>query len=128
MRIFVYGTLRKGGSNFGLMKDANFIAKGTVGGVLLDYGGYPALVSRPHGYTLVHGEIYDVDAPTLARLDKMEGHPHYYRRTMLAVNLGSAHTYPADTYVPVKPDLSAPVIESGDWIAHYKGGFGVQNR
>jgi len=58
--------------------------------VLVDY--FPALLKD--GSTAVRGELYRVDAQTLARLDELEEVPHYYLREQIALaGGGTAQTY-----------------------------------
>ena len=118
-RVFVYGTLLAGESNHGLMRSARFVAAAATPPVfrLHDLDGFPGLCHG--GEAAVVGEVYDVDPPTLAALDELEDHPAYYQRTAIALADGS----PAITYV--LPDVHAagrPVIASGDWRAHRRGG------
>lgn len=43
---------------------------------LVSLGAFPALVHG--GQTAVAGEVYEVEAVTLAALDRLEGHPRFY--------------------------------------------------
>ena len=58
------------------------------------------------------GEVYSVDSPTLAALDRLEGHPRFYRRTPITL-AGGRH---ALAYLQA-PDQThgRPRITSGDW-------------
>jgi gamma-glutamylcyclotransferase (GGCT)/AIG2-like uncharacterized protein YtfP len=77
-KVFVYGTLKRGHCNHHLLKDARFVskAKTTSVHVMLD-GGFPyvsqATKKGPFSGQ-VHGEIFEVDAKTLSRLDSLEGY------------------------------------------------------
>ena len=54
-QLFVYGTLRSGERSHEVLKDAQLVGTGTIGGVLYDIDGeYPALVL--YGHTRVRGE------------------------------------------------------------------------
>jgi gamma-glutamylcyclotransferase (GGCT)/AIG2-like uncharacterized protein YtfP len=69
------------------------------------------------GEGAVAGEVYEVDAPTLARLDALESHPSWYRRTPTTLADGSA----AETYLLTPRHVAGcPVVASGDWRAHRK--------
>jgi gamma-glutamylcyclotransferase (GGCT)/AIG2-like uncharacterized protein YtfP len=37
----------------------------------------------------VKGELYMVDEPTLARLDRLEGHPQFYSREEIRISAGA---------------------------------------
>ena len=70
--VFVYGTLRRGGSNHFRMAGAEFVSSGTVSGRLYRIDWYPGLVLDEAGDE-IHGEVYSVDAEQLAALDIFEG-------------------------------------------------------
>jgi gamma-glutamylcyclotransferase (GGCT)/AIG2-like uncharacterized protein YtfP len=77
---------------------------------LVSLGPYPALLEG--GATSVAGEIYEVDDELLAALDRFEGVPTLYRRTLVQLVGGkSAHGYVLARAAPSR----YPVIESGDW-------------
>lgn len=85
-RVFVYGTLLRGEPNHYILEHACFVREARTPAVftLRDMGAFPALLAD--GSTAVLGEVYDVDAATLARLDRLEGHPRLYRRTPIALS------------------------------------------
>ncbi len=70
--VFVYGTLRRGGSNHFRMAGAAFVSAGTVAGRLYRIDWYPGLVLDDAGDE-IHGDVYAVDADLLAALDVFEG-------------------------------------------------------
>jgi len=82
--VFVYGTLRRGGSNHFRMAQAQFVAAGAVRGKLYRIDWYPGFVADETAGRVV-GEIYMVDAETIAALDEFEGSE--YRRVRIAVEL-----------------------------------------
>lgn len=93
-QLFVYGTLMRGEHHHDTMAGAEFIAEAQTLAeyelLLIDY--FPALV--PGGEQAVRGELYSVDAATLARLDALEEVPHYYvRERVQLAGGGSAETY-----------------------------------
>ena len=112
--VFVYGTLLRGESNADLLAEAHYRghAHTSPGFELVDLGAYPAMI--PGGNSSVMGELYAVDSRTLATLDRLEGHPEYYRRIEVVLSDGT----PAQTYV-MSPDrvVGCPRIESGDWLS-----------
>jgi gamma-glutamylcyclotransferase (GGCT)/AIG2-like uncharacterized protein YtfP len=113
-RVFVYGTLMRGGTYHHLLAGARFIQQACTAPryVLVDLGDYPALLDG--GETRVAGEIYEVPEEMIAMLDALEGHPDYYRRTPIALDDGSE----ALGYVFVDGGAlaSAPTIEGGRWM------------
>jgi gamma-glutamylcyclotransferase (GGCT)/AIG2-like uncharacterized protein YtfP len=121
--LFVYGTLRRGGSNdiARLVPQAQFICAGTLGGRLYNLGAYPALVEDPQG-AAVRGEIYAVPTDGWAALDALEepvcaARPagEYYKTTAM-VN-STEGTMRCVVYVanPARVKLS-DVLEEADWL------------
>jgi gamma-glutamylcyclotransferase (GGCT)/AIG2-like uncharacterized protein YtfP len=74
-RIFVYGSLKRGGSNHAFLCGQSFLgtARTGPGFRLFDLGDYPGLVARPDGQTGIEGEVWAVDPACLVRLDQLEG-------------------------------------------------------
>jgi len=94
VRLFVYGSLRKGERHHDRMRGAEFEgpARTTTGFRLIRHGDYPALVAGGEGS--VEGEVYRVDAALLDELDEFEGCPELYRRERVMLDDGSfAETY-----------------------------------
>lgn len=113
--VFVYGTLRAGGSNHFRMSDAVPLGPGTVRGRLYRVDWYPALLLDPDAGA-VCGELYLVPHDALAALDAFEGAE--YRRVRVAVipeNGGDA----AEAWIweYLEPVDESRRITHGDWIA-----------
>jgi gamma-glutamylcyclotransferase (GGCT)/AIG2-like uncharacterized protein YtfP len=74
-RVFVYGTLKRGGSNHGHLAGQTFIAQArTVPEFrLYELSGYPGLIFDSAKGLSIHGEIWEVDADCLDKLDRLEG-------------------------------------------------------
>lgn len=85
-KVFVYGSLKQGFHNFRLLHDAPFIGVDKTKGTLLDLGSFPGLLAE--GQTTIHGEVYEVDGRSLARLDRLEGHPDFYKREFHTLESG----------------------------------------
>lgn len=86
-KIFTYGSLRKGFHNHGLLRDSEFLGQYHTGpGYIKVPGpGFPFLIPDPEGPG-TYGELYSVTDLTLEMLDRLEGHPHFYVRTMIDVS------------------------------------------
>ncbi len=71
--LFIYGTLKRGGSNHVYMRGQRFVAEASTAAHyrLHDMGGYPGMVSAENGLSIT-GEIWEVDAEGLTRLDELE--------------------------------------------------------
>lgn len=123
--IFVYGTLLRGESNHRFLARASFVAeaRSAPSFELVDLGYFPALIAG--GQTAVHGEVYRVDDETLRRLDRLEGHPHFYTRTGIALEGGvQAQTY----LLPGSQAGSAQRIASGSWRARHEAAAAATTR
>jgi gamma-glutamylcyclotransferase (GGCT)/AIG2-like uncharacterized protein YtfP len=82
---------------------------------LHDLGAFPGMVDG--GADAITGEVYEVDVETLARLDALEGHPRFYRRTPIALADGSF----VETYLLTRAQVEGrPVVTTGSWRAHRK--------
>jgi gamma-glutamylaminecyclotransferase len=112
MKLFVYGTLRRGERAHGLLRGARLLAKASTPArfTLVEMaGGYPALVHG--GCSAVRGEIYGIDESLLRELDPYEDVPELYLRVRMNI---AGH----DCWVYVlRPEHARglPVIASGDW-------------
>lgn len=124
--VFVYGTLRAGGSRDAarFYPGATFVARGRVRGLLYDFGDYPGLrLDAAAGWVV--GDILLANAHALAGLDEWEGidpaapNAGEYRRVAVDV-----FTLPGDAPIACWVyEVSAvraagrPVITSGDWLS-----------
>ena len=129
--IFVYGTLKRGCRNHGLLKSAEFLSEAQTepGCRMVDCGSHPGLVRAqalrtepgraesgraeqaqaesqsgdPAG--IVFGELYRVDAELLAALDRFEDVPNEYERAAIRLSDGQeaqAYFYRGETaHLPV---------------------------
>jgi gamma-glutamylcyclotransferase (GGCT)/AIG2-like uncharacterized protein YtfP len=94
MKVFVYGTLKRGKGNNYLLGDSPLIGTATTKeGFVLFNCGFPKAVdftkdALSHPLLPVKGEVYDVDDRTLRRLDSLEGHPDWYCRRYVPVQVG----------------------------------------
>jgi gamma-glutamylcyclotransferase (GGCT)/AIG2-like uncharacterized protein YtfP len=74
-RVLVYGSLLLGEPNHRILSRATLVgaARTKAGFTLYDLGAFPGMVAG--GDDAILGEVYEVDAATLARLDALESHP-----------------------------------------------------
>ncbi len=96
--VFCYGTLKSGYHNHRLLEDAKFIGKSRTTPDYKIYcnGRFPYMIEVEGGVS-VEGEVYEVDAEQLARLDRLEGHPRMYLRKL--VNLVNEFEQPVEAYI-----------------------------
>lgn len=71
--VFVYGTLKRGGSNHGWIAQQQFVAEARTAPLfrLYDLGGYPGMVRVEDGLS-IQGEVWSVDEVGLIKLDVLE--------------------------------------------------------
>ena len=123
--LFVYGTLRRSGSNdiARLVPAARFETHARLRGTLYHLGEYPALLADPAS-SWVTGEVYRIPPDGWPALDALE---HVvtdtrpdgeYFRIHTEVEAADGTPIRCQTYVanPARMRLDF-VIESGDWIA-----------
>ena len=118
--VFVYGTLRLGGSNdiTRLQPAPRFVGPAQVAGVMYHLGAYPGLLLG--GDRWVVGEVYAIEPALEAILDAIEGvvgqpGDEYIRREVVVLLEGQSL---ACLVYEISPPYvaAAPVIASGDWL------------
>lgn len=111
MKVFVYGTLRKELGNHYFLQDSVFLGNAITDRsyVMLEssLGRSIPYVVKPNKLTkdlttFVHGEVYEVDNLTLANLDRLEGHPGWYKREYVDVFI-SGDTKPTKAMIYFMP-------------------------
>jgi gamma-glutamylcyclotransferase (GGCT)/AIG2-like uncharacterized protein YtfP len=115
-KVFTYGTLRKGCSRNYVLKDSSFLGEATTAAKysLYSLGSFPALTVD--GKTSVLGELYEVSDEVLDLLDRIEGHPNFYTRSMVEISNGEeVYAYFLDGEFD-----NCSFIESGDWVSYIK--------
>lgn len=125
--VFVYGTLRKGGSNDinRLFPPPVLCGSSSVLGCLYDLGAYPGLLltSGPdEGGVAVLGEVYAIDPALERQLDLIEGiqgrlDDEYFRR-QVSVNVEGQSCVCLIYEINPACVPDRPLIEHGDWIRH----------
>lgn len=81
--IFVYGTLKHGGSNHYLLVGQKFIVTAHTQPLFRLYAltGFPAMIEAPQAGLSIEGEIWEVSATCLPTLDELEEVAHgMYKR------------------------------------------------
>ena len=110
--VFVYGSLMSGQQNHQLMAGASFHGTGNTLAeyTLYDSGPWPLLVHS--GCTEVVGELYHVSPNHRSFLDRFEGHPSHFFRTLIQLRDGRQ----VECWLLRKTRLvDWPEITSGDW-------------
>lgn len=121
VHVFVYGTLRRGGSNdIARYRPApQFVGEAVIAATLHDLGTYPGAVLGGDGW--LRGEVYRIAPEVEAALDVLEdvradGTGEYLRR-QLSVDVGGSRL--SCLVYELHPGRAAgrPVIASGDWFS-----------
>lgn len=123
-KIAVYGSLREGLGNHGLIRGSKLLGtfKTNPEYSLYTLGGFPGL--KPNGKTAVTMEVYEVDEDTARRVDQLEGYsPNrpatFYDKVDIETPFGTAGVY---TYVSnIEEDR---LVQSGDWTEFVKERWG----
>jgi gamma-glutamylaminecyclotransferase len=126
-RIFVYGTLMSGLGNHGvLLNSADHVQSTFVGHAktvkyFTMYSAGVPFVDPDLETSQIVGEVWDVSTPALARVDRLEGHPDWYFRLDIEVEILSSHEIvSASMYANRKfrefgLDAESKLIMSGDF-------------
>jgi gamma-glutamylcyclotransferase (GGCT)/AIG2-like uncharacterized protein YtfP len=116
--LFIYGTLMPGLRLEAQMHSARFMGPAQVPGRLVDVGRFPGLLL---GDGQVTGEVYEVDAAHLARLDVVEGlvsgdreASQYWREEVMVLS-GPLQGQQVQTYVYNRPTDGCTPIPHGDY-------------
>lgn len=119
--VFVYGTLRRGGSDHFRMATAKFVSEATLSGRLYRVHWYPGLVLDQAGDE-IHGEVYEVDKDALAILDVFEGlapggvEGTEYRRLKAEVVLKDSQVIEAWVWEWIGATDEIKRLSDGDWL------------
>ena len=87
--IAVYGTLKEGrGNHKHYLSNSKQISKNakTTNKFALYSSGIP-FVTKDQDKTQVNVEVYEVDDETLNKVDRLEGHPNWYRRELTPITI-----------------------------------------
>lgn len=123
--VFVYGSLLSGLHNHPVINPTG-AAQGTPGYTLTgqwtmhDLGAFPALRLDDAGGQVV-GEVYAVDGPTMANLDRLEGFPRFYNRREVVVQTATGRVTCWVYYIADATRLRrCPRVKNNDWRRHYE--------
>lgn len=101
-KVFVYGTLKRGQPNNKLMEgifdgEVTYMGKAVTGKefplvIAPAAWNLPCLLAAEGTGKKVRGELFEVDEEMLSFLDQFEGHPDFYRRKQVIIQLTEDHT------------------------------------
>ncbi len=81
---------------------------------MFDMGSYPAAVA---GTGSVYGDLLTLPAAALEVIDRIEGHPDFYRRKLVTVTTETGSKDAWTYWAPEGFVQGRPRISSGDWFA-----------
>jgi gamma-glutamylcyclotransferase (GGCT)/AIG2-like uncharacterized protein YtfP len=115
-RVAVYGTLKQGNHNHEHhLGDAYYLGSGkTVDAYPLVVSGLPYVLKRKGAGHRVKVEVYDVSTEELQRLDRLESHPHWYRREQVQIKCDSGETVEAWLYF-----MTDNSVDNGIYLEEY---------
>lgn len=96
-KVFVYGSLKSGGSIRGLNQfgeGADIVGKATTQYPdynMVDLGSFPGVFMG--GTKYIQGEVWEVNDDVFEQLDAIEGYPDFYSRTPTQTSQGKAWMY-----------------------------------
>lgn len=98
--VFVYGSLKKGFGNHGLLSQSEFLGEAETCDSrfkMVSLGSFPGVYDV--GNDRIKGEIYAVDHYTLRNLDRLESEGSFYSRRKFSFKLSSGQTVESFIYI-----------------------------
>ena len=117
--LFVYGTLRVGGSHHHLLGEASVIHKGYAlpGYGMYSAGWYPVVVAEQDSPTQVVGDVIGIQADLIPKLDVYEGNEFTRKQIEIPQIKGTVWIY----LLKDSEDVSSyKPVPGGDWLASVK--------
>jgi gamma-glutamylcyclotransferase (GGCT)/AIG2-like uncharacterized protein YtfP len=123
-RVAVYGTLREGEYNHHILVKSGATLLGSTfipGYLMLSLGMFPGIVPCKRDDWEVYVEIYEVDSPTLDKLDKLEGvgNDFYDRVKVDTILFGKVFLYvlsPKYFNLVYNSNRAIKMVMQGDWM------------
>lgn len=123
-QVFVYGLLQRGQGGISLdhLPGAHFKAIAHTHSdnyTMRDLGEFPAVSQG--GMDTIQGELWNVDDETMSFMDRVEGHPNFYRREIIQTDQGPAWMYQInDGSINNYPVVQPPHNQPASWLTHIK--------
>jgi molybdenum cofactor cytidylyltransferase len=113
-RLFVYGSLMRGGLRHVLLRNQRFLREAVTRPKYLLYnlGAYPGLVVAEKDGRAIHGELYEVERRLIPQLDMIEGAPDHYWLQPLEIEDETAPIY---GYICRSAVAGLPLCDGGRW-------------
>lgn len=115
--MFVYGTLMSGYGNNRLLRNETLIGPAkTIEKYELRARGIP-YVNKNNPISQIKGEVYEVSPEALPSLDSLEGHPRWYRREKIPVEINNEIK---EAWIYFNPTPEGELLEDGDFRNYTK--------
>jgi gamma-glutamylaminecyclotransferase len=104
--IFVYGTLKSGFGNHGLISSSDFVDDAILENYNMVYShgshGFPVIYKnkKSHGHIVI-GEVYVVDDYVLKNVDELESNGVMYKRKLVSVKLSDGSSMSVNVYIGI---------------------------
>lgn len=124
--IAVYGTLKKGNGNYErFLSDSHFVGSGkTKAKYPLIISGLPYLIDKKGVGHNVEVDVFKVSNEVLYDLDRLEGHPNWYKRRRVSINVNGrtiqCWVYFNGTDVPINSKLHKSYDKQSTPVKKYK--------
>ena len=105
--LFVYGTLKRGFWNHSFLEGEEFVGEAETKEKYAMYVSGIPFVVKGEQVSTIKGELYRVSSETLRLIDRLEGHPNWYRRELVPVYVwegGRKKEVQAYLYFSLKPE------------------------
>lgn len=102
MIVFVYGTLKRGFSNYHHLANSDFLGKAKLkiaDHSLFDVGPFPVILETRGNSSTIAGELFEITPGVLQALDRLEG-GLYFRKTMIISS--GRRRYSSQVYIGVR--------------------------
>jgi len=120
IKIFVYGTLKRGFSNHHFLMGSRFIGSGrTVEKYAMHTEGGIPFVVESEQISHILGELYSVDGAVLQSLDRLERHPTWYQRREIMICLDGGATPTIKAWMYFSHFHNGKLITSGEFTEKY---------
>ena len=114
MKIFVYGTLKRGHGANRLLGDSEMVAEDHIDGAhMVSLGGFPGVFLSHREGTEGHvtGEVYEITPQILERLDHYESNVSFYQRRKVQTRSGME----VQVYEFLGASDRYPAVANGTW-------------
>ena len=94
MKLFTYGTLKKGHYNNYLLNGAEYLGSSKIKGYqCINSPGFPYAIKAKDDSSIIIGDVFEIERHHLSTTDRLEGYPIHYNRSEVETDYGTAWIY-----------------------------------